>query len=108
MEQNDDRIIDFELNSNFFFILNNETNFDEFLFNPYENIDVKCQYFDTDKIINYLNSKKGLKIVSLNIQSLQAKFIDFQEFIDEFWRQNCYLNIICVCETWNIKNEDYI
>lgn len=108
MEQNNDRILDFELNSNFFSILNNETNSDEFLFNPYDNIDVKCQYFDTDKIINHLNSKKGLKIVSLNIQSLQAKFIDLQEFIDEFWRQNCYLDIICLCETWNIKNEDYI
>ena len=63
MEQNDDRILDFELNSNFFSIFNNETNFDEFLFNPYENIDVKCQYFDTVKGTKYLK-KSHLNIKS--------------------------------------------
>ncbi len=49
MEQYNDRILDFEINSNFFSILNNETNTDEFLFNPYENIDVRCQYFDSTR-----------------------------------------------------------
>ena len=92
MEQN--RILNFELNSNFFSILNNETINEDLLFNPYENIDIKCQYFDICKVINHLKSKKGLKIIGLNIQSLQSKFIDFQEFVDEFLRQGCYLDIM--------------
>jgi len=106
MEQN--RILNFELNSNFFSILNNETINEDLLFNPYENIDIKCQYFDISKVINHLKSKKGLKIIGLNIQSLQSKFIDFQEFVDEFLRQGCYLDIICLGEIWNIKNDDYV
>ncbi len=106
MEQN--RILNFDLNSNLFSLLNNETINENLLFNPYENIDIKCQYFDICKVINHLKSKKGLKIIGLNIQSLQSKFIDFQEFVDEFLRQGCYLDIICLGEIWNIKNDEYI
>ena len=73
---------------------------------PYANIDLKCDYFTEDEFIEQFGSNTGLSYLSLNIQSLAAKFDDFCEFIQEFSNKNFYFDIIPLQEVWKIHDPD--
>ena len=69
-------------------------------FSPYANINISCNYID---ILNLNELKQGkLNIMSLNIQSLPAKFNEFSELIQEFRLCNTCPDVVCLQETWNV------
>ena len=46
------------------------------------------------------NCQNGLSIVSLNCQSLPAKFDYIRLLIDKFANNNCALQVLCLQESW--------
>lgn len=79
---------------------------EEDVINPYEDSNIFCQYSNVNESITKMKSKKGLRLLSWNIQSLRAKFNEFKEFIDIFHGENCFFDIIGLQECWELKNHD--
>ena len=67
---------------------------------PYSNIYLNCSYTEVENLKN-LDSTK-FTVMSLNIQSLPAKFNDFSELLTEFSCFDSCPEIICLQETWNV------
>jgi hypothetical protein len=49
---------------------------------PYSSSTFKCSYLDPIETSDYLCNDKRVSILSLNIQSLSAKFKEFKELIE--------------------------
>ena len=69
---------------------------------PYSNVTLNCEYIDTDKLCNLPSDK--ISVLSLNIQSLPAKFLDFSELVDEF---TVSPDVICLQETWKVIDNTF-
>ena len=67
---------------------------------PYSNLNLSCTYLELEKLPDINNSK--FNVVSLNIQSLPAKFNEFTDFISQFSDADSCPDVICLQETWNI------
>ena len=100
---------DVDADPNFNFInkiLNSERNNEDDLlflnheFSPYAETNINCNYLDIDEISNIPNS--NLSILSINIQSLPAKFLEISDLIHELSLLNNSPDIICLQETWQI------
>jgi len=74
---------------------------DENLFeDPYSNIALDSKFYDMDSI----SSVKGSPVyLSLNIQSLNSKFEEFQQFIHDLHQKGINLEVIALQETWAIQ-----
>ena len=81
----------------------NESVPDSFFINshcsPYSNIDINCSYLDIENL-QTLSSEK-FTVLSLNIQSLPAKFTEFTDLISQFPNSSSP-DVICIQETWQI------
>ena len=62
-------------------------------------------YFTECDFQNLITSKGTLSIMSLNCQSINAKFDDFQLFIERSNKIG-HLSVICLQETWTDNNCD--
>ena len=74
---------------------------------PYDNLDISCTYMDEYQCARQFKNCKKFTFMSLNIQSLPAKFVDFQDLITNFDYSNCAPDIICLQETWRIPDTSY-
>ena len=101
-----DKLLNFQNNDNFNLFSKLRLDNEEDIINPYEDTNILCQYSNIDETIIKMKSKKGLRLLSWNIQSLRAKFNEFKEFIDIFHRENCFFDIIGLQECWELKNYD--
>ncbi len=64
-------------------------------------------YHTFDQIVASLQKYKNkFSIFSTNIQSLGAKWNEFQIFIERLKLQNCYFSALCIQETWLEENAD--
>ena len=63
-------------------------------------------YYSESDFSKHINSKGGLSILSINIQCVNAKFDEFQAFIDRINVKNP-INVICLQECW-LKNYDNV
>ena len=70
---------------------------------PYQNVDILCSYIQTDEIVKKISTEK-FSIISLNIQSLSAKFDSFSNLINELITTNHNPDVICLQETWDIRD----
>jgi len=77
------------------------------LLSTYENetyeptIFLKSQYYNCSDFIRLLKTKsKVMKVLSLNCQSLNAKFDLLQIFLEQCNTQESQIDIICLQETW--------
>lgn len=58
-------------------------------------------YYDIDQLNNIMNTKKQMfTILSLNCQSINAKFEQLQIYIESLKDKNNYFSAICLQETW--------
>ena len=57
-------------------------------------------YITDDLLLQSRENRKRLSIVSLNCQSLHAKFDYIRLLIDKFMKNDCPLQAICLQETW--------
>jgi len=85
-------------------ILNDELNNNFQADSPYSNsvFDCKCVNENTFSQLN--SSNTDFKILSLNIQSLPAKFTNFSLFISNLIAKNCSPDIICLQELWQFPD----
>lgn len=65
------------------------------------NILTYSPYYDNDKAVEILaDDCKSLIILSLNCQSLNAKFNELQVYLEYFKESNVIIDVICLQETW--------
>ena len=71
---------------------------------PYSNINLNCSYLDVENLKDLEINK--FSVLSLNIQSLPAKFAEFSDLISQFPTNLCP-EIICLQETWKIIDNSF-
>jgi Endonuclease/Exonuclease/phosphatase family len=69
---------------------------------PYDHIDINCSYNSEIDFINLYKSSCKPYVLSLNIQSINAKFSEFKTFIESLLRNNCAPDVICLQEVLRI------
>ena len=74
---------------------------------PYNSADFSCVYLSEDQIIKKFKNHCKPSILSINIQSLHAKFIDFTALISSFLSSNCAPDVICLQEIWRIPGSEF-
>lgn len=68
----------------------------------YDDIDLSSKYYDPETFCSEFKENKNLSVLSLNVQSLSAKFSSLLDLIS-FWKQKGVIfDIICLQETFNI------
>ena len=69
---------------------------------------IRCSPYIRDDLLIQArkNCKHGLSIVSLNCQSLHAKFDYIQLLIDKIANNNCALQVLCLQESWFSSKTD--
>ena len=69
---------------------------------------IRCSpYITDDLLLQFMENRKyGLNILSLNCQSLHAKFDYIRLLIDKFMQKDCPLQAICLQETWFSSETD--
>ena len=68
------------------------------------NLSLNCSYLEVDKLKNLSSGK--FTVLSLNIQSLPAKFLEFSDLISQF-DYDSTPDIICIQETWKIVDNSF-
>ena len=64
-------------------------------------------YISIDELLlSRINKQNGLSILSLNCQSLHAKFDYIKILIEKFQHNNCSLQVICLQESWFSNDTD--
>ena len=74
---------------------------------PYENCFLNCAYYSEDEFANCFKDTKLSSLLSLNIQGLASKFINFQEFLNELACHKFSFDIIGLQEIHSIVNKDF-
>ena len=65
------------------------------------------KYYNNDDFSTLLNEKKGNFIVlSLNSQSLNAKFNELQIYLEKYSSEHALISAICLQETWLSSESD--
>ena len=63
--------------------------------------------YDIDQLVKLLKNKSDqFSILSLNIQSINAKFDQLRNILEGLERQNCKFSVICLQETWLSEASD--
>lgn len=73
---------------------------------PYNNSKFSCLYSDENEFCTKYQGDKRLAIMSLNVQSINAKICELREFIQHCAYMNCTPDVICIQETWNIIDDN--
>ena len=102
---NRDRIFDIESNFEKNLLAKLSENNEEVL-NPYDGINISCNYRNFEQTSQHMKGHEGLKLLSWNIQSLKSKFNDFEDFLNSFHEKKCHFDVICLQEIWQIKDSD--
>jgi hypothetical protein len=76
--------------------------------NPYMSSSISCEYIDEYAFSKKYSSCNKFKILSLNVQSIHAKFSDLSSLIELLEAEKCSPDVICIQETWQIRNVDVI
>jgi hypothetical protein len=83
--------------SNMFFNLDNSDS-------PYSSSNFNCKYYDIDSACTKLNDDKRISIISINIQSLSAKYCELLELVNIFSEKNCCPDFILLQEIWQVTD----
>ena len=69
---------------------------------PYSNVNLSCNFLETDELANLETDK--FTVLSINIQSLPAKFVELSETMCDFVTSP---DIICLQETWQVADNSF-
>ena len=100
-------VFDSDPNFNFLSKIQNDSNSDDdFIYNldfsPYSEININCSYAEPNHLTHLNNT--NLSVLSLNIQSLSAKFLTFMDMQNDLSSSNVIPDIICLQEVWQIPD----
>ena len=101
------RFIDIEElknNPNHDFLTKHNNDSDEKEASPYYNIDVASPYLDENEFLEKHGKNKDVSLLSLNVQSLNAKFSSLREFVDHFNCKNFNFDIMALQEIYQIED----
>ena len=85
----------------------NNNNENVILADPELDAFVQSYYINRDKLSSYLKKyKSNVSILSLNVQSLNAKIDELKILVNELAEHKLFFNIICVQETWLSNGSD--
>jgi hypothetical protein len=87
-------------NFNFLNKLSSNSDDDDFLSSPYDNIINNSSYLDEYTYHSNFKNCNDFSMLTFNIQSLPANFSQFSEFIYLMSNNNCAPDIICLQELW--------
>lgn len=87
-------------------ITNNADGDVQFDDSPYSNINLNCQYFEEQEVIDKFKDLNKISFLSWNIQSLPSKFTELKDFLDFHREQGFSFDIIALQEIWTIHDED--
>jgi hypothetical protein len=73
---------------------------------PYFDSNILCSYIDELQFYDKFKDDKRLSVMSLNVQSLPAKFNEFAEMISHMLFYKCEPDVICIQETWRIADPE--
>ena len=68
---------------------------------PYSDININCKY---SSLNDYRKDIDNISVLSLNIQSLPSKFLEFSDLLNELFISNSYPDIICLQEIWQLHD----
>ena len=74
---------------------------------PYDSTNISCNYMCENEFISTFANNTKPSVLSINVQSLPAKFNDLCEFINSLKVSNCAPDIICLQEIWKLPNDDF-
>ena len=83
-------------------------NDDDANLSPYGDCTVSCDYMDEDQFIVKYKNTSNMSILSMNVQSLQSKFSELTDFIDQLCINDCQPDIIALQELWIINDPDIL
>jgi endonuclease/exonuclease/phosphatase (EEP) superfamily protein YafD len=75
--------------------------------NPYESLQIACDYYDENEYSLKFQNLKNFSMLSINIQSLSAKFNEFRDLLSHFDNSACSPDIVFIQETWKIFDADH-
>jgi hypothetical protein len=64
------------------------------------------KYYKNEEFIDLFKNQNFFKIMTLNCQSLRAKFQEFQLYIENLMENGCMPGVICLQETWLDTDSD--
>ena len=70
---------------------------------PYNSSSFDCKYVSSEELKNSI-SKNDFLVMSLNVQSLNAKFNDLKDLLDSLTYSKCP-DIICMQELWQFPDK---
>ena len=71
---------------------------------PYEGNAISCEYYDVVQFADKFKHSPNLSMLSLNIQSITAKFDEFNDLLQSL--ENFKFDVICLQEIWKMHNPD--
>jgi len=86
-------------------ILDNDQSDEFFIDSPYSLTNFDCSYITENSYINLNHSASKFNILSLNIQSLPAKYESLKFFLTKLLNAGCGPDVICIQEIWQINSE---
>ena len=66
------------------------------------------KYLDEQEFIKNYGSNPSLSLLTLNIQSINAKFNEFSELLKSLQNGKCTPDIICLQELWKVCNSEVL
>jgi hypothetical protein len=73
---------------------------------PYGECTIKCNYLDEFQFYDAYSNDNRIMVMTLNVQSLPAKFTEFKDMISHMCLKNCNPDVICLQETWKIVDPE--
>jgi hypothetical protein len=71
---------------------------------PYSDLNIQCNYMDVNNFTANFKNQDKFSFLSLNVQSLHAKFSALEDFIINLQSNNCAPDIILLQELWQIQD----
>ena len=99
---NNNQELDFQISFNNFYN-GNDGGFD----NPYLQTKINSKFYDSDSLANTPDKSNPL-FLSMNIQSLQSKFSEFKNFIQQLSSSGINVDVIALQELWTVNYPDLL
>ena len=82
-----------------------DTEHETFL-DPFSNFKLNLNYFSEKDFADFIKTQNGLLILSWNIAGLNAKFTQFEDFIDFLVSKKVFIDIVCLQESYYIDKPE--
>ena len=79
----------------------------DFTSNPYTESTFSTTYIDPSDYSKTYNSNSNLKLMTLNIQSLQSKYSELRDLILTFNNGDCLPDVLALQEIWQVDDADH-